>query len=231
MTDGVVIALTALFIYGPTDPSPLPEIGRVRASPAACTVAREIVRPATDAVVAATDSYIAAFGPMRAFASDIADDSPKAFIDRELVRHRAYAVRKALLTISKALGDRRVSIEAANQDPQIARVRSSLQDLEGAIALEDRLLDHFLLVGLNDGSFGPTAKKRFQDRLVPSPRPPRPGFVLGGFIWVSTGISSVDADQMDRLNVEIFTVAEARILQGAPELRALARACEQPKAP
>jgi hypothetical protein len=168
---------------------------------------------------------------MRAFASDIADDSPKALIDRELVRHRAYAVHKALLTISKALGDRRVSIEAANQDPQIARVRSSLQDLEGAIALEDRLLNRFLVLGLSDDKVGTVPRKLRQGFLLPTPSPAPPQLWLGGLVWVSTGVGSADADKMDQLNVEVFQAAEARILRGAPELRALAGACDQHKAP
>jgi hypothetical protein len=112
--------------------SPLPEIGRTRSAPLACTVIRDLVAPSLGAALDADAAFrdaraqVAGSGVQGAFASR------EALRTLGLIRlgRNVTAMAQDVLTINRALGDPRVA--KSQTDPAARELRDALQALYDA---------------------------------------------------------------------------------------------------
>jgi hypothetical protein len=143
--------------------TPIPEIGRVRATSAACAAMRDLVIPAFAAARRSDMRFSETQQRLPKYGEIVADPSNRSSVVREAALHRLGADAANLLAdaeqISKLLGDPRLSKNVA--DPAVALERTRLQEVYAAEQTRAALLNEFVQresmalsranVGMEDG--------------------------------------------------------------------------------
>jgi hypothetical protein len=160
----------------------LPEIGRVRASSAACAAVRDIVVPSILAVRRGDARYRDVAQRLHRYVQ-IVDE--KSYSDMPVYRQGALgqldvdtiALKREVLAMDRALGDPRISQEAAAKDPAIASLRVALVQLFNTQSTRANLLQEYVTrehVGANKTDF---PVDTFGGKVAPVTTPaPVPGF-------------------------------------------------------
>lgn len=128
----------------------LPEIGRVRASSTLCTAIRDLVVPSIVAVREGDARYKDVAKRLHDYIKIVDDETYK---QNSVYRQGALGqldmdtieLKKRVLEINRALGDPRVSAEAAAADPAIAALRTQLQHLFDAQSARANLLQEYVV--------------------------------------------------------------------------------------
>lgn len=156
MTRAIAVSLVALAVVAsapsrlvaqvPVTPSsPLPEIGRIRATSAACAAMRDLVIPAFAAARRADMRFTQTQQRLPKYGEIVADPSNQSGIVRESALHRLSMDAASLLQesqqIAKLLGDPRLSKDVT--DPAVVAERARLQELYAAQQTRAAILSEF----------------------------------------------------------------------------------------
>jgi hypothetical protein len=131
-------------------PSPLPEIGRIRANSTACTAIRDLVIPAARATHEADVRYADVAKRLHRYVQIIDDptyDQTPVYREGALSQLDidTAALKRNAQAIARALGDPRLSAEAAATDPAISALRTNLQKLyDGQATRADALQEYVM---------------------------------------------------------------------------------------
>jgi hypothetical protein len=166
--------------------SPLPEIGRTRATSAACTAMRDLVIPAFAAARRADMRFAETQQRLPKYGTIVADPWDRSTVVREAALARLSSDAATLLQeaqqISKLLGDPRLSKDVT--DPAVVAERTQLQEIYAAQQTRAAILSEFVQresmttsranVGMEDGG-GLNSKMRLAaqnvDALPGTPMP------------------------------------------------------------
>jgi hypothetical protein len=127
--------------------SPLPDIGRTRATTRACAVMRDLIVPSFEAALRADKRYAEARKRLPNYAEVAGDQMHRDDAVQQMVLTRLDSDASTLLreaqVVSKALGDPRIA--ATVTDPQVMAERRSLQQLYEAQMTRASLLNEFVM--------------------------------------------------------------------------------------
>lgn len=129
----------------PAAPTTLPEIGRIRATSAACAAMRDLVIPAFAAAQRADMRFAETQKRLPSYGEIVADPSNRSGIVRESALHRLSMDAANLLQesqqIAKLLGDPRLASSVT--DPAVVAERARLQELYAAQQTRAAILSEF----------------------------------------------------------------------------------------
>lgn len=209
-------------------PLPLPEIGRVRATSAACSVMRDLVIPSFGAAHHA-DARFAEMGKRLGHYADIIDDDD---LKRSAAREGTLAqldrdamdLVQSSNVIKSALGDKRFAATAT--DPQIIAQRTQLQQLYGVQAERARLAYEFVeRQRVEIGTLGIAGSDAFGgQRNTPEPVPTeaRGARIIPG-MPILRGLS--DKDSLSSWTVEVDSATRGTENQAARTFLGIAQSC------
>lgn len=186
-------------------PSSLPEIGRVRSTSTVCTAIRDDVVPSLLAVRRADARYKDVAQRLHRYVG-IVDD--KSYADLPVYRQGALgqldidtiALKREVLAVDRALGDPRISEDAASKDPAIASLRNALTQLFNAQSTRANMLQEYVTrehVGANKAdlpadAFGGPVSVATTPAPIPGFTPPPKGMPQ------FHGVGFADAEEIDK---------------------------------
>jgi hypothetical protein len=215
--------------------SPLPNIGRTRATTRACAVMRDLIVPSFEAALRADKRYAEARKRLPNYAEVAGDQMHRDDAVQQMVLTRLDADASTLLreaqVVSKALGDPRIAANVT--DPQVVAERRSLQQLYEAQMTRASLLNEFVMRehvatatrGIDDNSAFRARNAAQSAAFVTSPPVPIAKLTAPPGMPLRSGNSMADKNSLQEWGTLMATYVRANENEAAKTFYTIAQTC------